>query len=106
MRTALLAALLGCAEVKSAAGAVGGTAVEYIVCPLELESVIECGHVFECTGGVELCIDDDDQPEQLDDINAMFGDCKPTSRHQGICSWQCDGGAGCNATHGCYGCAP
>lgn len=109
----LIIALCGCDAIKGAAkqagGYVGGNLAEYTVCPL---GVIECGHVFQCegtradtpSGYVEVCIDDDDQPEQLDEIETLYGDCSPTPRHQGLCNWHCDGGKGCNAFSGCWGC--
>ncbi len=115
MRTWLLLLLTACGgwesagiAIKQVAGTIAGTALEYSVCPLEIESIIECGHVFECTGTtadtpsgfVELCLDDDDHPEQLDEIEAAFGDCSPTPRHQGLCSYCC--GAGCGRGGNAY----
>lgn len=95
---------------KSIGGWAAGTLAEYTICPA---NIIDCGHVFECTGTradtpsgfVELCLNDDDEPEQLDEIEAMYGMCSPTPRHQGLCRW-CppDGGRGCNAFNGCWGC--
>lgn len=105
----VLLALAACSAVESAAGEVGGTAAEWIACPTDL---IDCGHVYECAaladnalGHVEICIDDDDQPEDLDAAELEFGMCVPTPRHQGLCVW-CPSGVGCNAFNGCYGCAP
>lgn len=89
----------GCQETKSAAGWVGGTAAEYIACPVI--PGLDCGHVFVC-GAVEICVNDDDS----DDLAAAedeFGACEPTPRHQGLCIW-CPSDTGCNAMHGCYGC--
>lgn len=108
----VLAALaVGCQTAKNVGGEIAGTLAEYTVCPLELESIIECGHVFQCygtaadtpSGFVEICIDDDDQPEHLTQIEEAFGDCQPTPRHQGLCSW-CPEERGCNAYSGCWGC--
>jgi hypothetical protein len=97
---------------KDAGGKVGGRFAEYTVCPLDISTLIECGHVFECDGTVadtpggfiELCIDDDDHPEQLDAIEALYHDCAPTPRHEGLCSYCCgpDCGRGANAYNGCY----
>lgn len=105
-------ALAGCQTCKAAGGEVAGTIAEYTICPADLESIIECGHVFECyaapaetpSGFVEICIDDDDKPEQLDAIELAYGDCAPTPRHQGLCSYCCgaDCGRGCNAFSGCW----
>ena len=107
--------LLGCTQAKKVGGYVGGTVAEYTVCPLEVESIIECGHVFQCegtvvdtpSGFVEICIDDDDHPEQLEQIEAAYGDCSPTPRHQGLCSYCCGPtcGRGCNGFSGCW-CPP
>ncbi len=96
----VLALLTSCAECKHAAGTVGGTVAEYTACPL---GVIECGHVFVC-GDVEVCIDDDDHPEQFDSAEVKLGECVPTSRHQGLCLYCCgpDCGRGCNAFGGCW----
>ena len=112
LRYLLIAALTGCATCKHTAGEVGGTIVEYTVCPADLDSILECGHVFQCegmtsdtpSGFVEICIDDDDHPEQLDAIEATYGACAPTPRHQGLCSFCCgpECGRGCNAFSGCY----
>jgi hypothetical protein len=110
MATSLLVVLAGCQSCKSAAGDVGGTIAEYTACPVGL---INCGHVFQCTGTpvmntpsgfVEVCIDDDDQSEQLDEIEALWGMCSPTPRHEGLCIYQCGptAGSGCNAYSGCY----
>lgn len=102
----------GCQWFKDAAGTVGGTIADYTICPADLSSIIECGHVFQCEGTVnpdphsngyvEICIDDDDHPEQLDAIEMLYGMCSPTPRHQGLCDYHCDAGAGCNAFNGCY----
>lgn len=96
--------------IKATAGTIGGTLAEYTVCPLDLG--IDCGHVFECygtiaetpSGFVEVCIDDDDDPDQLDEIETLYGDCAPTPRHVGLCSYCCGPtcGRGCNAYSGCY----
>lgn len=105
---ALLVAVLGCSAVKGAAGEVGGTIAEYTACPL---SIVNCGHVFECawpaatpSGIVEICIDDDDHPEHLDEIEALYRECWPTTRHQGLCLVICppDTGRGANAYSGAY----
>jgi hypothetical protein len=95
--------------IKKVAGTIAGTAAEYTACPLGL---FDCGHVFQCEGTevdtpsdyVEICIDDDDQPEQLDEIEAAFGDCSPTPRHVGLCRYCCgaDCGRGGNAYSGTW----
>jgi hypothetical protein len=96
--------LLACTEVRDA----GGQLAEWIACPTDL---IDCGRVYQCaaesdtpSGHVEICIDYDDQPEQLDEIEALWGRCEPTPRHQGLCVMRCppETGAGCNAFSGCY----
>lgn len=100
-------ALLGCGAIKSGAGYVGGTLAEYTACPV---GAVDCGHVFECTGTaadtpsgfVELCIDDDDHPDQLDAIEELYGACSPTPRHEGLCIYGCRPHKGCNAFSGCY----
>lgn len=111
MATSLLVALAGCQSCKHAAGEVGGTVAEYTACPTDL---IDCGHVFQCegttadtpSGFVEICVDDDDQPEQLDAIEALYHDCAPTPRHEGLCVYGCNPHRGCNAYSGCYCPAP
>jgi hypothetical protein len=90
--------LLGCGAIKSAGGEVGGTAVEWIACPVGL---IDCGHVYVC-GDVEICINDDDSPQDFDAAEAKYGTCSPTERHEGICRWHCDKGPGCNALDSCF----
>jgi hypothetical protein len=60
------------------------------------------GVVYECTDEagsvVELCYNQD-RSDIEDDLEVS---CEPTSRHSGPCWYHCDGGAGCNATGGCY----
>lgn len=112
MLLALVATCSGCGAydsardgVKQAAGWFGGTLVEYSFCEIGL---VDCGHVYVCSGPpvAELCIDDD-EPGLFDAVEAEFGECKPTDRHQGICLDLCDmesplpGGQGCNAEQGC-----
>lgn len=99
----LLLFLLACTEVRDA----GGQVAEWIACPTDL---IDCGQVFACSapadnelGVVEICIDVDDQPEDLDAAEALYGACEPTPRHSGLCI-VCPDGAGCNAFNGCFGC--
>lgn len=95
------------AGVKKVGGIIGGEAAEYTLCPLD---VIECGHVFQCegtradtpSGYIEICIDDDDHPEQLDAIESTYGECAPTPRHQGLCWYRCPGQHGCNSYNGCW----
>lgn len=107
MLRAVLLALAACTDVKSAAGEVGGTVAEWIACPTDL---IDCGHVYACaaesdtpSGHIEICVNDDDLPEDLDAVEALYGPCDLTSRHQGLCIW-CPEKSGCNAFNGCYGC--
>lgn len=68
-----------------------------------------CGHVYECaavadtpSGFVETCVLDD---IPLEWAEVYYGaECKPTTRHVGLC-WYCCGagcGPGCNAYSGCY----
>lgn len=106
-KAAFLLVLLSCQTVKDVGGEVGGTAAEWIACPTNL---VDCGHVYWCDayadnelGHVEICINDDDDPDALASAEAEFGDCEPTPRHQGLCIW-CPSGAGCNAYNGCWGC--
>lgn len=108
---ALIAALSACSAVKSAGGEVGGHLAEWIACPTTL---IDCGHVYMCEaaaenplGHVEICVDDDDHPEQLTDVEALYGACELTPRHEGLCLMHCNAGdgPGCNAFNGCY-CPP
>ena len=56
------------------------------------------------SGIVELCLDDDDHPEQLAEIEALYRECWPTTRHQGLCRPCCgdDCGRGANAYSGTY----
>ncbi len=102
-------AACGCAKTKAVLGAAGGTAVEYIACPVI--PGLDCGHVFLCEaeaenalGRVELCIDDDNAAK--DDLalaEEAYGACEPTPRHQGICLF-CPEEKGCNAFSGCFNC--
>jgi hypothetical protein len=97
-----------CQFAKDVGGEVGGTVAGAIACPTDL---IDCGHVYMCAaeadnalGHIEICIDDDDHPEDVDAAELMYGRCEPTPRHQGLCRW-CSGpdcGRGCNAFSGCY----
>lgn len=103
----LLIFATACHAVKSVGGEIGGHAAEWIACPT---GILECGHVFMCEGTprdnplgiVEICIDDDDHPEQLDAIESTYGMCSPTSRHEGLCWYGCKPHDGCNAYDGCY----
>lgn len=101
-----LFACLGCSTIESA----GGEVAEVIACPTDL---IDCGHVYECEqtadnelGHIEICVNDDGDNggAQLESAENAFGNCVPTPRHQGLCAWHCDGGRGCNALDGCWGC--
>lgn len=92
--------------VEDGAVNVAGHAVQWTACPTNL---IDCGHVYMCDayadnelGHVELCVDDDDHPEQLEDVQALYGACIPTPRHEGLCVMKCHGESGCNALSGCY----
>ena len=98
----------GCDTAKRVGGEVGGTAAEWIACPTDL---IDCGHVYQCasaadtpSGFVEICVNDDDAPEDLDAVEAMYGACELTPRHQGLCLFCCgpDCGRGGNAYNGTY----
>lgn len=108
----LFAALLlwsgsGCQTAKSIGGEVGGAAAEWIACPTDL---IDCGHVFMCAavadnalGHVEICVNDDDT-DDLVAVEALYGACELTPRHQGLCLFCCgpDCGRGGNAYSGTY----
>jgi len=96
--------LVSCTTVKKVGGEIGGTAAEWIACPTDL---IDCGHVYMCEapanndlGHVEICVNDDDAPEDLDAVEAMYGDCELTPRHQGLCLYCC--GAGCGRGGNAY----
>jgi hypothetical protein len=98
----------GCSVVKSVGGEVGGHAAEWIACPTDL---VNCGHVYMCDafadnelGHIEICVDDDDHPEQLADVEAAYGECDLTPRHQGLCLFCCgtDCGRGGNAYNGTW----
>jgi predicted small secreted protein len=91
----------GCSTVETA----GGDVTEFVACPTNL---IDCGHVYLCEqaaenalGHVEVCIDDDTDG-QLELAERAYGACVPTPRHQGLCSYHCDGGKGCNGFDGCF----
>jgi hypothetical protein len=100
--------LSGCTTIEHEAGNVGGTLAELVACPTDL---IDCGHVYLCAapadnplGHVEICVDDDDHPEQLADVEDVYGACVPTPRHEGLCIYCCgDGcGRGANAYSGTW----
>jgi hypothetical protein len=100
--------LLACAQVKEVGGEIGGHVAEWIACPTDL---IDCGHVYQCaqladtpSGFIEICVDDDDHPEDLDAVEALYGICEPTPRHEGLCIFCCgpDCGRGGNAYSGTY----
>jgi hypothetical protein len=104
----LVIVLAACSSVKQVGGEVGGHLAEWIACPTDL---VDCGHVFMCAapadnelGHVEICIDDDDHPEQVQDVEAVYGECILTPRHEGLCIMKCppNTGAGCNAFSGCW----
>jgi hypothetical protein len=95
----------GCSEVKQVGGDIGGNIAEWIACPTDL---IDCGHVYECAapadnplGHVEICVDDE---TAIEDVEAVYGDCAPTPRHEGLCSWCCGAncGRGANAYDGAW----
>jgi hypothetical protein len=105
-------ALSSCTLAKQAGGEVGGTIVESTACPL---GWLDCGSVymFEAEadnelGHVEMCLDLDDHPEDLESAEALFGPAVPTPRHQGVCVVTCDepsplpGGRGCNCLTSSY----
>ncbi len=80
-----------------------GAAHGEILCLLYPE---KCGDVFLCAepadndlGHVEICVQRD---AAIEDVEAEYGECVPTPRHQGLCYWHCDEGAGCNALSGCF----
>jgi hypothetical protein len=95
----LLILLIGCRFAED----VGGGAAEVITCPINL---INCGHVYLCEepadnalDHVEICVDDDDD---LAAVEAVYGVCLPTPRHEGLCIAGCDSHRGCNAFNGCW----
>lgn len=98
----------GWVEDKGASAA--ATAADVVLCPIGL---FDCGQVYACFGTprdnplgvVEICIDYDDQPEQLDEIEAKYGECEETPRHEGLCRYCCGEGCparGSNAFNGMY----
>lgn len=107
----LIAALAACTTAKKVGGEIGGHVAEWIACPFDF---IDCGHVYMCEafannelGHVEICIDDDDHPEDVDAAELLFGPCDLTPRHEGLCVWGCppdapglEPGRGCNAFGG------
>lgn len=105
----ILSACLGCSALKEGAGDVGGTVADFIVCPT---SLVDCGHVYlfpsspadNPLDAVELCVDDDDSPEDLDAAELVYGPSEPTPRHQGLCIFCCgpDCGRGGNAYSGTF----
>jgi hypothetical protein len=108
MAITIAVALSACGFAKDVGGEVGGTIGEVIACPVGL---FDCGHVYVCDtpaenelGLVEICINDDDHPEDVESAEAMYGACEPTPRHQGLCWWQCGTGAhrGGNAFSGTW----
>lgn len=111
MTRGVLLVLISCAQVRSAGGEVGGAVADALACPT---GIVDCGHVYMCEevagnplGHVEVCVDDDadDGDEQLAAVEAHWGACEPTPRHQGLCLFHCDEGPGCNAYSGCW-CPP
>lgn len=115
MASILSLLLSGCAQVKQVGGEIGGHVAEWIACPTEL---IDCGHVylFEAVadnplGHVELCVDDDGDPDALAAAEAVYGLAEPTPRHEGLCVWGCPPdapglpeGRGGNSYSGVWGC--
>jgi hypothetical protein len=100
--------LSSCTLAKEAGGEVGGTVGELIACPLDL---FDCGEVRLFTapadndlGRIELCIDADDHPEDIDAAELVYGPSEPTPRHQGLCRFCCgdDCGRGGNAFSGTW----
>lgn len=96
--------LAGC----TAATNVAGDVTEFVACPTDL---IDCGHVYMCEqtadnelGRVEICIDDDDDPDALASAERKYGACVPTPRHQGLCIYCCGAncGRGANAFNGTW----
>lgn len=93
-----------------------------IVTPDDLSEIAEaycaahpeltCGHVYMCAqeadnalGHVEICKLDE---HPLEWVEAIYGTCEPTPRHQGLCWWCCGEGcgAGGNAYNGTFCPAP
>jgi hypothetical protein len=113
MRALVLVLLASCSVVgwvEDKGASAGGVAVELVACPTDL---IDCGHVFLCEAPannpldhVEICINDDGDNDDFAQAERKYGTCAPTPRHQGLCRYHCDGGAGCNAYNGCYCGAP
>ncbi len=108
MRALVLALMCACGPVKSVAGEVGGHLAEWIACPTDL---IDCGHVYLCAapadnemGHIEICVNDDDSPEDLEAVELLYGQCDLTPRHEGLCRWCCGPGCGRggNAFNGTY----
>lgn len=101
-RVLLLVALLGGCSVQDVKELCGG-------CGIDLTFLPNIGQVFECkTNGatLELCYEGEsgDLESELVDAGYTRVDCYDTPRHAGACIWTCDGGRGCNAKSGCWGC--
>lgn len=97
--------LISCQTAKKIGGEIGGNVAEVIACPIGL---FECGHVWLCAapadnalGHIEICVDDD---SPIADVEAVYGHCEPTPRHQGLCKVCCSGdcGRGGNAYSGTW----
>jgi hypothetical protein len=108
MAVTIAVALSACGFAKDVGGEVGGNVAEVLACPIGL---FDCGKVFMCDtpaenelGLVEICVDHDDHPEDLDAVEAKYGACVPTPRHQGLCKFCCDDdcGRGANAFSGTW----
>ncbi len=99
----------GCDQASSAGGFFKDGAEEIGAAHGEILCLIHsdvCGDVYLCDmpadnelGHVEVCVQRD---TAIETVEAELGECKPTSRHQGLCYWHCDEGAGCNAFNGCW----
>ncbi len=106
---AIIALLVACDQAHSVGGFLKNGAEEVGAAHGEVLCLIHpevCGDVYLCAaeavndlGHVEICVQRD---TNLEDVEAVFGECKPTPRHVGLCYWHCDAGAGCNAFNGCW----
>lgn len=95
IRTALLAALFACQDIKDIGGGAG------LDLPW-LDVVYQCETPAHGDGVYEFCFDDSaDELEQRLAAQGIEATCYPTPRHLGPCVYGCPDGT-CNAFNGCY----
>lgn len=96
--------LIACGAIEQEAKGIGADLAEVSYCEIET-----CGEVFLCTlrdgSSAEWCWVDGNAEALREESGAVS--CVPTPRGGALgwpCLWHCDGGRGCNATGGCFGC--